>query len=334
MYIDSITWEQYWKYLLVERKVKDTAKNKDAYHSHFNKVQKAFRGKEFTRTTVNDFFYNLQISDARESYMNKFITMLQHVDSILQVNVMKGFTRYKEVFNEPFTMSPEEIERLLQVKLPYVRLRIERQLRDFIVLQFLFATGCRADELQKLEWKDLFSSPEYYVIFRDTKSRKNRKVAITKWMYDQLIKLPHYSDRIFDSVNGKMFNTQEFNLNLKKMAIIAELPLELQQKITIHKFRSSRATYLAKFVDPFLLTKILGHESTEVTMKYYHADLQQMVNAAYNNPLQVQEAPSITMVNVVKEHLTKLYNRQKFTVNITEVGRKGGFTLKVDPIGK
>lgn len=149
--------------------------------------------------------------------------------------------------------------------------------RDIAILELLFATGMRVNELCGLSISQISSKYESVLVYG--KGSKERKIQIcnkeTKQAikeYDQLFKQLRCENKSF-FINrlGNPISDQSVRLMLKKYATLSDL----NKKVTPHTIRHTFATLLLdEGVDLKYIQHLLGHSSIVTTQIYTHVSPQ------------------------------------------------------------
>ena len=186
----------------------------------------------------------------------------------------------------PLVLSPKQVDRLLTSPVagdPCWR-------RDRALLEFLYATGCRASELATLTLHDIHIDEKYCLCTgKGNKQRLvhlgNRAVeAFKSWVKnerDDLLSRFGESNYAFLSYRGKRIRRERIWGLVKKYALRAGITME----ISPHTMRHSFATHmLAAGADLRQVQEMLGHASIATTQIYTHVDMSRLkqVHAKYH----------------------------------------------------
>lgn len=310
-------WQQFKTYLLIDVKLRDTKKNLGTIKSKFIQLEKYFLDKEFTRDNFNCYILELKEKGLAASTINNTIKVAKHYDKFHKLNCVQDYTYFREKSAEKVPLTVEEVVRLANIRFPYKRLALERNLRDYIVINFLFDTGCRRGEMENLLWVDVKDTPIPNVTFRYTKTGDDRTIPISQDLFNLIMKMPHNGERVFDSLRG-IFDFTSFNAHLKIRARLAGI----DKNVHAHIFRHSRITQLAnmpQYADSSVM-KYVGHKSFDTTLKYIHKQLQELSPVAYSTPFGVQVMPQVNRCELIKEFIDKLINKNKEYIKIEYLG--------------
>ncbi len=144
----------------------------------------------------------------------------------------------------------------------------------------LLDTGARKSEMLKLKWSDVnFPLRLITIQALNTKTLKQRQLAITQRLYDELINLWNFSNKSLESrVFGITDNVRSSFSTACKIAKIKEGGIE---GLTLHSLRHTAATRLLKGHLPIqLVGRVLGHTQPQTTYRYLTADNDTLYEAA------------------------------------------------------
>jgi tyrosine recombinase XerC len=196
----------------------------------------------------------------------------------LEDNPAKVVSTPKQERRIPSFLSEEEVANFLE--LPHSNKILD--LRDKMVLEFLYATGVRVSELVGINLEDI--SLEERLIRVKGKGKKERLLPFGKKAEESLMKYL----RGRSSINKGRIDQKALFLNYRGQRL-APRSVEriidkyirlsaLKRKISPHSFRHSFASHLlSRGADLRVIQELLGHESLATTQKYTHLDLAQLV---------------------------------------------------------
>ena len=203
-----------------------------------------------------------------------FFRYLQ-LEGTLQENLAELLGSQKLWERVPKVLSPQQVNRLFEMPRasdPFWR-------RDRALLEFLYATGCRASELSNLRLQDLHLD-EAYCICRG-KGDKERMVplgvraaeAVRAYLEHERGPLAARAaatpDWVLLSYRGRRLRRERIWELLKRYAIRAGAPPE----VSPHTLRHSFATHmLSGGADLRQVQEMLGHASIATTQIYTHVD--------------------------------------------------------------
>jgi site-specific recombinase XerD len=153
--------------------------------------------------------------------------------------------------------------------------------RDRTLLLVAVQTGLRASELIGLRCQDvaLGTGPHVRCLgkgrkLRSTPLRKDAVAALREWMRERK---GEPSDALFPNARGRSLSHDGLDYLLAKHVETAriECPSLVKKRVTPHVLRHSLAMDLLQHgVDRSVIALWLGHESTETTQVYLHANLE------------------------------------------------------------
>lgn len=188
-----------------------------------------------------------------------------------------------EPIKEPYT--EDELERLL--KAPDKKNCSFAEYRNWVIVNFLLGTGCRASTLINLHIEDIDLTAGT-VFFRHMKARNQQVVPLSKSLVRVLEEYLTYrggesEEALFASEYGTALS-----LSALENAIWGYNHKRGVDKTSLHLFRHTYAKlYIQAGGDPFRLQKLLGHSDLTMTRKYvalYADDLKANYDAL--NPLE------------------------------------------------
>ncbi len=197
----------------------------------------------------------------------------------------------------PYTMSIEEVEKLLEVAQSFGRNEFEKT-RNFALVQLLYATGLRVSELVSLAYGPMQALPdtilvrgkgnvERLVVIND--SAKRAIAAYFPQRADWLKKRKTKSNFLFVSrAKSGHLSRVNFFLILKSMAVKAGLD---PKHISPHALRHAFATHLlAGGADLRAIQSLLGHADIATTEIYTHILDEQLKKLVFDkHPLSENE---------------------------------------------
>lgn len=192
--------------------------------------------------------------------------------------------RADEPIKEPYTA--DELERLL--KAPNKSTCSFAEYRNWVIVNFLLGTGCRASTLINLRIEDIDLSAST-VLFRHMKARNQIVAPLTRRLGRLLEEYLGYRN---ETAPADLLFVSEYGTALSRStlenAIWSYNHKRGVEKTSIHLFRHTYAKlYIQAGGDPFRLQKLLGHSDLAMTRKYvalYADDLK--VNYDVLNPLE------------------------------------------------
>jgi len=159
--------------------------------------------------------------------------------------------------------------------------------RDILILEMLYSTGVRINELLNIKLKDIDFSEKKILIFG--KGSKEREVyfgsrcleLLDKYLNDGRLKLLNESsDYVFISDKGKQMTADNVREMLKKRVKESNLNIN----VTPHTLRHTFATHmLDEGADLKTVSDLLGHENLSTTTIYTHVSKEKLRNVFLNS---------------------------------------------------
>ena len=241
-----------------------------------------------TEERVEDYIFYLKEKQLQDTTIN---THLRMVRAFLYWCMDKGYLRHFSIklvradaqVKETYTSN--ELERLL--KAPDKKTCSFAEYRNWVIVNFLLGTGCRASTLVNLKIEDV-NFTEGTVLFRHMKTRKQQIVPLTQALSRILEEYLAYrdglpSEPLFVSEYGGQMTVSALG-----NAVWSYNHKRGVEKTSLHLFRHTYAKlYIQAGGDPFRLQKLLGHSDLTMTKRYvalYADDLK--ANYDSLNPLE------------------------------------------------
>ena len=223
-----------------------------------------------TEETVEDYIFYMKDQQLHDTTIN---TNLRMVRAFLYWCMEKGYlekypirlVRADDPIKEPYTT--DELQKLL--KEPDCKTCSFAEYRNWVIVNFLLGTGCRASTLLNLQIGDLDLSAGT-VFFRHMKARNQQIVPLSK----ALVKImEEYLEHRTSDPAAPLFVSEygnQMTLNSLGNAIWNYNHSRGVDKTSMHLFRHTYAKlYIQAGGDPFRLQKLLGHASIKTTMDRY-----------------------------------------------------------------
>jgi integrase len=183
----------------------------------------------------------------------------------LEVNPIAKVKKFREQTVKERILTNEEITRLLEAAAPHLR----------PILIVLLNTGMRRGEVLNLKWSDV-DFKTGYIFIGDSKSGKSRRVPMSGLVYETLERLKENkrSEFVFsNSATGEHIKDIKtgFHAACRRAGI---------KGVRIHDLRHTAASKMVEAgVDLVTVSKILGHSSIQMTMRYAHPTAEAMRRA-------------------------------------------------------
>lgn len=159
--------------------------------------------------------------------------------------------------------------------------------RDLLLLEMLYATGCRVGELVSIKVKDIdFNRRTILIVGKGNKERflnygEYCEDILKKYLKDGYLSLNvNKSDFLFLNKNGGVLTERGVRFILDK--IIKQTGIN--KNISPHMIRHSFATHLLnEGCDLLTVQKLLGHESIKATQIYTHVTTDRLKEVYYHS---------------------------------------------------
>ena len=222
-----------------------------------------------TEETVEDYIFYMKDQQLHDTTIN---TNLRMVRAFLYWCMEKGYlekypirlVRADDPIKEPYTT--DELQKLL--KEPDCKTCSFAEYRNWVIVNFLLGTGCRASTLLNLQIGDLDLSAGT-VFFRHMKARNQQIVPLSK----ALVKImEEYLEHRTSDPTAPLFVSEygnQMTLNSLGNAVWNYNHSRGVEKTSMHLFRHTYAKlYIQAGGDPFRLQKLLGHADLTMTRRY------------------------------------------------------------------
>jgi integrase len=247
--------------------------------------KKSWKRDEFSLQNLISFFKNRCLSDItpdliekykakrREkvspSTVNRELACLKTVYSKAiewektESNPVKKVKFYKEDNVKERILEPGEMKKLLDAAAPHLK----------AVLIIALNTGMRRNEMLGLKWKNI-NFARGYIFIEDSKSGRSRKVPMNSIVSDML--------KSMDKTKKFVFSNPHTKRPLKNISTSFKSACEKSgiKDLRLHDLRHTAATRMIEAgIDLVTVSKILGHSSIQMTMRYAHPTPENMQRA-------------------------------------------------------
>lgn len=272
----------------------DNTVNYSFYHfleHHFNTDKVLI--SEFTHKTVEDYIlYCKDQTNAKDVTINTNIRTMRTVFYyFMKLGYMQEFKIKLLRVDKPIIETYTDAELSILLEKPNIKKCKFLDYRNWAIVNFLLATGCRVRTLVNIKICDLDFENEL-ITYTHTKNRKSQIVPMSISLKNVLIEYLQYrqaqseEDYVFPNTYGGQINQQNLSHNL-----IVYNRRRGVMKTGIHRFRH---TFAKKWIlnkgDIFRLQKILGHSDMQIVRNYvemFTNDLQKDFNTF--NPLETMQ---------------------------------------------
>ena len=281
-YINSLITE-----LHLSKNTKDTYNNSLTKYIEFLKSKEIDNYNNITRENIIEFLEHLKNNNIKPQTIAHYLTVIKNYHKFLlqneyiKIDVSKSIDRPKLVKKLPNTLSIDDVDKLLDIKL-----NTQFDYRNKCMLELLYGTGLRISELLSLTINDIDTINA--TVRCIGKGDKERIVPINDYIIDSL---NDYLNIRYELLKNK--NTQELFLNKNGdkltrkgfFKILKGLLLEkgLNTNVSPHTLRHSFATHLLeRGADLRVIQELLGHSDISTTRIYTHIS-NKKIEEDYNN---------------------------------------------------
>ncbi len=181
----------------------------------------------------------------------------------LENNPIRRVRKFKESNPRERILSAAEALSLVENAAPSIR----------PILIVALHTGMRRNEILSLKWKNIEFAREY-ILIEDSKSGRSRKVPMNAAVLEALRARPRDSEFVFFNPETKD-HIKDIKTALRAACRRAEI-----KGLRLHDLRHTAASKMIEAgVDLVTVSKILGHASIQMTMRYAHPTTENMRRA-------------------------------------------------------
>jgi integrase/recombinase XerD len=193
--------------------------------------------------------------------------------------------KVKEIQKEKQPLTSSDVKKLLKA----IDLKTYAGLRDYAMALVMLSVGVRINEMCHIKVKDV-NLKEKCIVIRgeNAKSRKQRIVPINSKIIVYLKKLIEIAENVDNEYMFLSSTTHDkvSTSNVKNRFINYGKKVNLDKSSSVHKLRHTAITNMVKNgVNPLDVKSIVGHNSLEMTILYYHNSLQELHKAIQKDTL-------------------------------------------------
>lgn len=294
-------YEEYLKVAKIRNLSPVTIRTYKYHHNYwFQFVHEGLMCSEIDQELIDDYRLHLIDKGLSAVSVNSYIS---NISPVLKYGVERGYIpnqlsfkqlREEERIKEIYTQ--EELAILL--KKPNMKKCSFAEFRNWVIINFLLGTGVRARELRNIKIKDV-DLDNNLIALQVTKNKKARYIPIPPTLnkilseYLPLRQANSSEEYLFCTQYGEMMPRTTLQIGITKYCKRRGV-----YKYSLHLFRHTFATLYIKTGNPFILQRILGHQSMKMVNHYLQMntdDLKQ--NMAIVNPLEQVTKKRINMKN-------------------------------------
>lgn len=220
----------------------------------------------------------------RIRYLKVYLQFLEH-EGYVKDRINERVKKVREVKNEKEPLTNSDIKKLLKV----INMKSYAGLRDYTLILLMLSVGTRINETINIRVKDINLKEKFIIINGETaKNRTQRAVPLNSKLIVYLKKLIEISNDVgSEYVFLSSVSHDKINLShIKGQLIDYGKKAGLDKSSSAHKLRHTAITNLIKNgSNPLDVKSIAGHSSLEITMGYYHNNLQDLQRAIQKDTL-------------------------------------------------
>ena len=188
----------------------------------------------------------------------------------IETSPIKAVKKFKENNVKERILSASEVGRLLEAAGPEIR----------PVLITALNTGMRRGEILSLKWEDV-NFVKGFILIENSKSGRSRKVPMNNLVIETLRAVPRVAEHVFFNPETKT-HIKDVKTGFKSACSRAkEKPDDKKDPgivgVRFHDLRHTAASKMIEAgVDLVTVSKILGHSSIQMTMRYAHPTPENM----------------------------------------------------------
>jgi integrase len=173
-------------------------------------------------------------------------------------------------------LSDEDMRRLIEVAAPRIK----------PVLIIALSTGMRRNEILGLRWQNVHFDGKY-IFIEYSKSGRTRQIPMSNLIIETLKNIPRVSEFVFYNAEKK----RNVSLFAVRDAFLRACEKAKIKGLRFHDLRHCAASAMVrKGIDLVTVSKILGHSSIIMTMRYAHPTPENM-KLAVNSLGEILESP-------------------------------------------
>jgi len=138
------------------------------------------------------------------------------------------------------------------------------------VIEIALLTGMRLSEILSLKWTEIDLPRRRLTIpVTNSKSKKERTIPIGGALLEALLMIERRSEYLFPN-GGTGTHVKSIRKSFAAALEAAKIPGGREKGLVFHDLRHVAASQLVRVIDVVTASRILGHSSIEMTMRYVH----------------------------------------------------------------
>jgi len=286
MLLDSAEW-----------KTKRSASRNEISLKHLNHAFKDVQLVEINPGLVRKYITERKENSMAPATINREISLLKSIlyaaeyDGLIASNPIRGrrVKKLEEANSREKTilamnLTNEKLRLLIDYAIPHLK----------PILKLALITGMRRGEILKMKWNDInLRLGTIRIPVENSKTKRERFIPIDTNLIIELDSIERKSDYVFLN-NWTGDHRKNVNEAFRSACERAGIPSGRKSGLTFHDLRHLAAYRLVKVTDIVTASKILGHASIQMTMRYVHPtekDKRIAVEKAAENLFQCRQYP-------------------------------------------
>jgi len=138
------------------------------------------------------------------------------------------------------------------------------------IIKIALLTGMRFSEIVSLKWSQVdFKYLKLTITVTNSKSKKERTIPLSRELFETLRAIKRQGEFVFPNGNTGT-HIKSIRKSFAAACKVAKIPHGRDEGIVFHDLRHVAASQLVKMIDVVTASRILGHSSVEMTMRYVH----------------------------------------------------------------
>jgi len=240
-----------------------------------NHLKEFFRGKnlsEITPDAIEKYKLERRAAEISDATINRELACLKTMFNKaiewerVKTNPAARIKKFREANTQERILTADEMKRLLETAGPALQ----------PILSLALNTGMRRGEILGLRWRDV-DFVKGFILIEDSKSGKARKVPMNGLLFDLLRDMKREGEFVFPSMDsqGQVQPMRDVKTAFKGACRRAGI-----KGLRFHDLRHTAASKMIEAgVDLVTVSRILGHASIQMTMRYAHPTPENMRRA-------------------------------------------------------
>ena len=239
-----------------------------------------------TSLNVRGFVGHLSRQKLKESSINRCISSLKNFYrycvryDILEINPFSHVRSISGHRKIPDVLSFTEIDKMIKMSD-----NTFSGIRDRVILELLYSTGCRVSELTGMKVKDLDLKKRMILVHG--KGGKSRWVFLTKGASKELLlylplRKKHINKSVSSELSTLILNRNGYGISSRGIRLIVARHIKsigVSKHVSPHTFRHTFATHmLNNGAGIRVVQEMLGHSSISTTQVYTHVGIDRLKN--------------------------------------------------------